>query len=641
MAKKQINIANKPLNKPNIDTKSKNKLLSFFKITHNDNKQTPFPAEVKSSNKGETLYPINMPETLSNVWQALANNYNIGIYRANQYRLERYKICKQAVTSEPLLNTAVQIYISEAYNPVNGKKTIEIVSKNKKVEDEFYKWFNQVGFTDSKIRDIFYNLVVYGDAFWINEITDDGIIGISVLDPFLVKNRIEFNIGMVEEIRSWNKTCLNLCNTYSSLKQIYDIIKGKEVEDISQMYKSYLFGFELAFSAVDGADTKSVAPWSITHCRNFTTENDFFPFGKPILLNAIPAYNSYRTTQMLIDMLRCQTFPRERVNIKGDEGMDLFTRFQRVDEVRQFMEKITPTSTNDDLSSVGTRIYTFEDLFEVDMIEATVDMDHLGDLEYKRTDLIQSTGIPDAYLNPSEGAGDLGGENAEALKYLNKIFQRRLEMLRESFLEGLTECFRIHLMLSGIGDGDKEIFELAMPNSVEDMNSDEISRISDAFTLAKDIIDTIGACAGLDRGETIDDKIVKDVMRRFLPVEANVIDKWIKAIYKDAEEQAEEQELLDGEEKQEEPVIGKGNLLPPTPKHESKQRVVEQIINSNKINEIYFDCKAKQGLASGNFGNKTYFNNSYLTPDKTSTISLLKEQVNLNKRKKIEEQIRR
>lgn len=618
------------------------KLLAFFRIAPNKEKQTVGMIEPTYDKKGKETNkyaPINLPPYLKNAYEYIVNNLNTSIYQSNLYRLERYKDCKFACTSEPILNTAVNIYISEAFNPVNGKKAIQIHAKNKKVEQEFYKWFDKVGFTDSVIRACLYNLVVYGDNFWVNNITENGVEGITLLDPFLVANRIEFNIGMVNQMKQWSQTALNICNTYSSLKQIYDLLNNDgEIQDISKMYKSYLLGYELKFSTkTEDQDIKGVPPWAVTHCRMFTTENDFFPFGKPILLYAIPSFKSYRTTQMLIDMLRCASFPREVFDIKGEENMDIFTRQQRVDEVREFLQNITPKTDSDDLSAVGSRIFSFSDLFEYDVISPDIDLDALGDLEYKKNDMITSTGIPDAYLNPSEGAGELGGENAEALKYLNKIFSTRCESLREAFLEGVTETFRIHLMLANIGDGKDELFELSMPNNVEDYNSDKIESISDAFGLAKDIIDSIASCAGLERGESVDKAIVKDVLRKFLPIESDVIDKWITKIYNDAEEQKEQQD--ENEEINTEPVIGTSNILPKSPKHESTKKF-ENVVNSEKMEEIYFTSKQNLGFINGNFGNRTFFNNSNkIKNDKYSAINMLFEQINLDKKKKIQESL--
>ena len=623
------------------------KLLNFFRIGKTENGKHIVPTEPKNKDKdscNDKYVPINLPTDVQKIYQYIVDNLNIGIYRANQFRFVRYKDMKYAVTVEPLLNSAVKVYVSEAYNPQDGKKPIQIHSSDKKVEQLFYDWINDIGLTDSVVRSDLYNLCVYGDSFWINDIDfegNSGVKGITTLDPFLVKNRLEFDMGMVDEMKQWGTSSINMVNMYGSLRDILDTIKGEEIKkDISAFYKTYCFGYELKYSVNDDENGKvnGVPPWMITHTRLYTTDRDFYPFGRPLLFTALPAFKSYRTTQTLVDMLRVASFPKEKVVIKGDEGMNPFTRFDRVDDVRQFIEGMSVNAKGDDsLGSVGERYYTLEDLFDIEQIDNDIDLDKLGDLEFKKNDMIASTGIARAYLDPSSDDFSLGGESGEALKYLCKIFDRKCEELREAELESIANLFRMHLMLTQTADGEKTEFELSIPNSIEDMNSDEIDEISSSFELAKDIIDAISTCAGLERGETIYKEIVKDIMRTYLPVESKIIDKWINRIYKDAEEQKENEPIGDDEESgtPKDNVIGKkGNFF------EQRKKITE-LMNNGKIDEIYFAEKKKRGITDGDFGNRTFFNNTYrFRNDKTNSIYLLKEEINNRNMKRIEESVK-
>ena len=185
---------------------------------------------------------------------------------------------------------------------------------------------------------------------------------------------------------------------------------------------------------------------------------------------------------------------------------------------------------------------------------------------------------------PEEGEG-LGGDNAEKLYYLNKIFQRRVDALRRAFLEELDETFRMHLLLTEEFDGDKSEFELSIENPVEDYSSDKVSEISDIFGLAKDVVDTISTCAGLERGDKISPNIVKSVLTQYLPVEKDTINKWIDEIYGSAEEE-ENQNNDEDEGKPKDNMFGKKPNL-----FESRQ-IMEKIEESkNKINEEYFKYK--------------------------------------------------
>ena len=463
-----------------------------------------------------------------------------------------------------------------------------------------------------------------------------------MLSPFLVTDRIEFNVGMVNEKQEWFRMALNLANTYPSLQQIVDIVSQKNVEDISKLYQSYLFGYTLKLYAEeenendpqDVENVKGVPPWCIAHCRLFTTDKDFFPFGKPMFLSAIPTFKSYKTTQLLIDMLRSQSFPREYYRIKCDENSDPFVRQMRISEAKNFLEGITPQTQNQDGLSVGSRIYGCEGLVDFELLDPSIDLDALGDLEEKKYSLCMATGIPMTYLCPEEGEG-LGGDNAEKLYYLNKIFQRRVDALRRAFLEELDETFRMHLLLTEEFDGDKSEFELSIENPTEDYTSDKVSQISDVFGLAQEVVNTISTCAGLERGDRVAPNIVKSVLTQYLPVEKDTINKWIDEIYGSAEEE-ENQNNDEDEGKPKDNLFGKKPNL-----FESRQ-IMEKIEESkNKINEEYFKYKKEHGMTEGQIGNRYYYNNTYRLKAhyQYTPLYFLKEEIQNQKAKRIQEEM--
>lgn len=654
--KEKINPVNTKVTE-NKQPKGIGKLLNFFRLTPLDNGRIMPTEPVRNKQGKETgkYKPIDMPTTIEQAYQYFVQNMNTGVYRTNEARFTRYKDCRYMVEVEPLMNTAVQIYVSEAYMIEDGKRPITIKAKDSKVEKLFYEWIDSIGLTENVIKDIIYNLVVYGDAFWVNQIdleNNGGITGITCLDPFIVKNRIEFNVGMVNQQKQWNQSFLNITNTYGSLKQIFDTISKKGEEDFSQFYQSYLFGYELGINAEEADSHEQVfgvPPWAITHCRLFSTEKAFFPFGKPMLFNALASFKSYKTTEMLIDMLRVASFPREVINIKGNENMDTFARQQRVDETRQFLTNITPATNKQDGLAVGERIYTMEDLFEYDLIDPDIDMDKLGDLENKKSSMVMGTGIPDAYIIPSEGAGDLGGENAESLYYLSKIFQRRCNILRGAFMEGLTETFRMHLLLTDKFDKDKTEFELSMPTPVAEYNDDKVSHDSDMLDFATNILSNLGQMVGLERGDKLPDEVIRDVLKMYMPIDSSKIDKWVKLLTKVEEENKEEEQSKEEIEKEPAPLI-----VPTGNNSAKKEKISEQKLQEkiNKLKEAikkddnmlrtaYFESKKKTGNIEGVLGNRVYYNNTYRLEAhyENSVLFMLDRQLQTQKVQKLEEKL--
>ena len=635
------------ISKTNKQYKNTSKLMDFFSIGVTD-KGNLIPTEHirdKDGKESPKVKPIEMPSAMEQTYQYLVSNLNTAPYTDNAYRFLRYKDMKTACTTEPILDTAVKVYVAESYTSEYGKNLVQIKAKDSKLEKYFYKWFEDVGFTENVIRDIFTNLVMYGDAFWVNGIDMEGkggITKITMLSPFLVTDRIEFNVGMVNEKREWFRMALNLANTYPSLQQIVDIVSQKNVEDISKLYQSYLFGYTLKLYAEeenendpqDVEHVKGVPPWCIAHCRLFTTDKEFAPFGKPMFLSAIPTFKSYKTTQLLIDMLRSQSFPREYYQIKCDENSDPFTRQMRISEAKNFLEGITPQTQNQDGLSVGSRIYGCEGLVDFELLDPSIDLESLGDLEAKKYSMCMATGIPMTYLCPEEGEG-LGGDNAEKLYYLNKIFQRRVDALRRAFLEELDETFRMHLLLTEEFDGDKSEFELSIENPVQDYSSDKVSEISDIFGLAKEVVDTISTCAGLERGDRVAPNIVKSVLTQYLPVEKDIINKWIDEIYGSAEEE-------ENQNNDEDDGKSKDNLFGKKPNLFESRQIMEKIEESkNKINEEYFKYKKEHGMTEGQIGNRYYYNNTYRLKAhyQYTPLYFLKEEIQTQKTKRIQEEM--
>lgn len=646
MGNSKVNLVN--VSKSNkLYGKNTSRLLNFFNIGVTD-KGNMIPTEQvldKRGNPTQKVKPIEMPSAMESAYQYIVSNMNTAPYMDNAYRFLRYKDMKAACATEPILETAVKVYVSEAYTSEYGKQLVQIKAKDSKLEKHFYEWFENVGFTENVIRDIFTNLVMYGDSFWLNGIDMEGKGGITTItpiDPFLVADRIEFNVGMVEEKRQWFNMALNLANTYPSLQQIIDIVTQKNVEDISMFYKSYLFGYTLKLwaeeengNSQDVKNVKGVPPWCIAHCRLFTTDKDFFPFGKPMMLSALPTYKSYKTTQLLVDMLRSQSFPREHYSIKCDENSDPFTRQMRISEAKNFLEGITPQTQNQDGLSVGAKIYSCEGLVDYDLLDPSIDLDALGDLEEKKYSMCMSTGIPMTYLCPEEGEG-LGGDNAEKLYYLNKIFQRRVDALRRAFLETLDETYRMHLLLTEEFDGDKSEFELSIENPVQDYSSDKVSEISDIFGLAQEILNVLASSFGLDRGESLSPNIVKSVLTQYLPVEKDIISKWVDEVYHCAENENSDSDNEDENEKPKDNMFSKKNNL-----FESLQE--KQIMEKcgEKVNEEYFKYKKEHGMNEGQIGNRYYYNNTYRLKAhyKYTSLYFLKEEIQTQKAKRIQEEM--
>jgi len=594
--------------------KNINRLLNFFglalKSDNNNNTKSLVPG--KPSKKQDTFSnptPIDFPSDIQKALEYFIANYDIS---SNSERFNRYNQLLFMVRSSGIMSSASQIYTEETFESKKGERPIQIKAKDKEIETLFYTWLDSIGFNLNVLREISWNLTVFGDAFWVNSIDlDNGIIGVNVIDPFLVKDKLEFSLNNLGQTKNWKSSVTNLTNRYKSLSKLAQLIDSGNIEDedYALYYQSYILGYEIRTSVAQDSDSKVLPPWAITHFRHFSTQSEFFPFGRPLFINSIARFKSYMTTEMLIDLLRVASFPKEKITVKGGDTLSPLDRRIKLQEVKQMIENMTPKTEAKDNLTIGDRIYDMDDLYEYDILDPGVDIDSLGDLEMKLDDLILTIGIPDSYLIPSKGSG-MGGENATALLYNNKIFQRRVIGNKSAILEGITHTFRMHLDIIQKFDGAETEFELFMPTNIESFSDDEISFNSDSLKLASDMIETISSVLGLDRGEQLPISVVKDILYQYIPIDSKIIDKWVNAIMK--QKNAENENDTNSQDAPE-----GTNKFPFNKKEKTESIKIKKITEAykegkldNLLRETYFKIKNEIGITNGLIGTKVYYNNS-------------------------------
>lgn len=618
-------------------SKTIDKLRGIYRLAVVDDKNGQYqgtkirPGKVEQDKNGnKTIKPLELPSSIEKAMDYFLSNF-AGPYNPTRNHLETLRDIDFMIKNEGLMSTAARIYTQEAYDTENNSVGVEINAIDKKIETHFYDWLRSIKFNSNVLKDIAWNLVCYADAFWINAYDEEkGIVGFTVLDPYLVKDIMEFSIGTVNRVQQWSSSYLNITNKSAAMDDVMKLMSDDAVlEDFSLFYQTYNMGYLLKYSVDDKDDNlKGVPPWAITHFRINTNSSEFFPFGMPLFIHSIAVYRSFKTTQMLIDMLRVASFPRTVVKIKGGDTLTPLDMVDRVNDAREMIENLTPVTNNKDNIAVGETLYQVDGYFEYDIMDTTVDLDKLGDLDLKRKDLILSTSIPDTILNPSEGNGGVGGESAQALYFNNKTFQRRVGDVKGAILEGLSFAYRLHLEITNAFDGEETEFELSLPVNASMYNDNKMEQDTAALSFATELLSNLGQALGMERGQVFPRKVVQDVMKHFVDIDPRLIDRWIKQIADSAEEQSEEdQGGSDGDGKQDSgmPLIVQSNAVgggskSPVRKKENYGEKAKRFLESwergdeyseNLLREIYFKTKKEIGKTEGFFGKKITYNNSY------------------------------
>lgn len=665
------------------DSKTLDKLKKIYKLYVPNSRSksdggTVQPAKVDSATG--KIQPIKFPSDIQKMYEYYLDNYS-SPFVTNRERFMLYRDLDFTFENEGLMSRAMRIYKDESYEIQDGQKPVQIRAKDKKVEKTFYEWLSTIGFNYQILGSTIENIVRYADGFWINTINGkDGITGVTPLSPKLIKDKLEFNLATASKIQQWSSSYLNITNKHEAMDELLGLLRDeKKLEDWSLYFKSYNLGYILKY-AVDQEESshnvKAIPPWGITHFRLSTeAEPDFFPFSKPLFIYSIAVYRGFKTTQMLIDMLRAASFPREIVKIKGDDTMTPIDRVRRVNEVRELIENMSPVTNNRDMMGVGDRIYTMEGLFDFEVADVDIEIGRLGDLEMKRQDLILSTGIPDTILMPSEGSG-LGGESASAILYQNKFFQRNVNSIKGAVLAGMTEVFRTHLAITEQYDGEATEFELFMPVNAEVYNSEKIENMQSSFELASDIMNNLAQALGMERGESLPEDVIVEILQNFVSIDSHLLNRWVNKIKDKAEEADAEKE---GEESQDNgapfivPSSGGGSssggnkpkkresffdradgvkatkrfLESSSNKSQGVRRFLEEFLkgDDSKIREAYFQAKKGKSMNEGIIGHNYYFNNTEeirkITEGNQSSFSqfgLLRKYMLANEKKRLFEE---
>jgi len=507
-------------------------LSGFFGFTtkkrKGSNRRTVVPAEIKKKDGKETLTPVNITPELQRVLDYFESDYtkiDLSTYDSMKNMWDELEFM---VINEGLLNTACQVYTDETTQADAQERILNIQARDRKIEKHFYEWVNSIGLTNGLIENIAYDLTQFGNHFWANQIDyEDGVVGVTPINIREVKQRMEFNLTQFKDYKS--------TVSQSSSQKLQSLAKELDQKSLKQLdlkhkYQNYFFGYELSDGSV-------LPPWGLTHFRRFTTQSDIFPFGKPLLMGSLSRYKSLKNTELIIDMARVASFPKDHYTVKVSEGSGPAEVYQRVNEVRRLIENLTPKTETKDRISIGEATYSVEGMYDYKQWESRLDINKLADYNMKREDLVLSTGLPVGVLDPSKGASGRGGAS---LIQQNKMVARRVYTNQTAILEALTQLYKIHLLITGEFEKEDTEFILSLNFPILEMDSERTRTMNDLLRLSKDILDNLGTSLGLERGESLPVEVVKDIFARYSFLTPDELDDWVKVLEKERSKEQEE-----------------------------------------------------------------------------------------------------
>ena len=282
----------------------------------------------------------------------------------------------------------------------------------------------------------------------------------------------------------------------TKIGELVDMLSGQDAfeaaSNLADMFDTKLFGFELEGGMV-------APPWTITHFRLDCGE--FFPYGRPPLLNALSHFKAAHSTQALQGLARAMSFPITMYKVKNTEGMLPGTAFDVVNTVRQQYDNlgVTPSTQGTEAYTVNTKIWIPDGLVDIDVKESKSDYDYIGDLENYQKQVALACGVPIGYIDPNH---ESWGESGVALREQLKVFARHIYNIQSAFLQGLGELIRMHFAITGEFDYNTP-FVLSMRFPAEEETDSKRSAQQSSLELSQGIIELIQTVLGIEEGEPL------------------------------------------------------------------------------------------------------------------------------------------
>lgn len=504
----------------------KNSGLKFIKVDVGNSAY-----QIKHAALGNIFKNQKLSSNVNRLFNAYLDETSFS-YSSIEERQKRLSELRFAVSNDPFLKRACQLVADEATQLDDQDRLITVTAENVLFANRCYELFSQWGITQQRIAAVCKNLEMYGEAIWAHRIGYKGIEKIIPLSVFSLSERLEFSAQHMSEVMAQlkNGDGMNKSRRAKIEKLMGEINNDKEYinglnEDYADQFDTKLLGFEM-----EGGEV--VPPWIITHFRYMPDDNEFFPYGYPPLLLALPEFKQAFSLKLLQGLARESSFPVQFYQVKQTEGVGVETAFETTDTVRQEYENIgvTASSNSIEVYTVNTKIWAPEGLLDMKIFESKVDFNFIDDIKNAQNNVAIAAGIPVSYLDMGLGGGDGGSvqiASGIALAEQYKPFGRHVYSIQTAFLEELGKLIRLHFAITGEFDYNTP-FVLSMRFPAEEASADKRESRAASLDMTQQIMELLQTTLGLEEGETLPEDVIIDIMSKYSFLDTTDIERWVR-----------------------------------------------------------------------------------------------------------------
>lgn len=437
-------------------------------------------------------------------------------YRILEDRNKRISELEFSIQNDPFLSQAADMYADEATQIDVAGKLIQVDCADQRMKEKMEDLLEQWGVTQNRLRSVAYNCAAFGDSFWANKVTKNGVVRITPIGIHQVKERLEFNPVQVQTDISLQKGYLTAINRSSKLQALFDTMEAEENEEFADLWDTRLFGF-----AID--DDMVVPPYAITHFRLNPDQSEYFPMGRSLFLKALAPFRQCNATMVLQSLARVMSFPVTVYNVKTAPGMDEGLQFDKINQIREEYELVGDSGAGTEAFSVNTKIWAPEGLIRLEMQTPDIDINATGDIEMYQDRVAIASGIPKGYLVQEWGGF---GNSAISLVEQFKPFARKVFTIQSAILDGLSNLFRLHFAITGEYDY-REPFVLSMKFPNEESSDARMAAKQNSLNLSTQVLQTVAGIIGAIN-DPLPPEVIQDILTKFSFLDPNDIKRWIK-----------------------------------------------------------------------------------------------------------------
>ena len=455
-------------------------------------------------------------EQLFNIW--LTDNTTR--YEDLQERMARVSQLEYMVLNDPYVGRTVDLYADESTQLDQQDTLINIETPDARMTKDMYKLLNQWGITQTRVRETIRQLGIYGDAFWANTVTEQGVERIVPLQQVQVSERIEFNPIKALEMKKRREGFFGgfASNNYLIDQMLQSL---QDNDSFADLFDTKLFGFNID-------NDLTVPAWSVTHFRVGTEGSQFYPFGTSPILGALAPYKQTQSSIALQALAREMNFPITTFEVRTDENTDEASQFALVNRVREEFDNIGVSQKvgNSEVYTVNTKIWIPKDLITVDIKKASdSNTDNVEDIKLYQDRTAVALGIPKSFYG-EDGWRSLS-QSGKSLIQQYKPFARKCFSLQSAFLEGLADLYRIHFAITGIYDF-RIPFTLSMKYPAVEEDSSFIDSKNASIDMANNVIGLVKAAIGAGEDDPLPADIIRDIIGKYTFLDPGDIMKWTR-----------------------------------------------------------------------------------------------------------------